>query len=42
MENKLIANVYDLILLIILILISVVNVYFIMKVFILYAQREDK
>lgn len=38
MENKLVANIYDLILLIILILISTVNVYFVIKVLVVYAQ----
>lgn len=38
MENKLITNIYDFILLIILILISIMNVYFIVKVLLLYIQ----
>lgn len=42
MENKLVTNIYDLILLIILILISVVNVYFVVKVLVLYVQRSDE
>lgn len=42
MENKLVTNIYDLLLLIILIFISVVNVYFVVKVLVLYIQRSDE
>lgn len=41
MENRLVSNVYELMLLVILILICSVNVYFIIKVFITYVQNDN-
>lgn len=41
MENKLVTNIYDLILLIILVFISIVNIYFVVKVLVLYIQGSD-
>lgn len=41
MENKLVSSIEDFILLLVLILISSVNIYFIIKVFVIYIQNNS-